>query len=252
MGRHFPNEGEALFRGKEWMFCRVDADRNDHLGEEVRRARDEVEVAQGDRIEAPRVDGEVRRGGEHPRRRADRAHLLPAFAGAAGVVGVAGFFGTSFAGVASFAGAVFGASFGGVGGVVGAVVGAVAGSQMSARGRRTENSVLGGLIGAVIGAGVGGDSANCNGQADRYDQRAYDQGGYGQYGYDQRAYGQRSAYSYDGDDRDRRYEDRRYDDRGYGDAYGYDRDGCRTVETRQRDRYGREVTRYEQVCRQGY
>ena len=138
------------------------------------------------------------------------------------------------------------------GAVVGAVVGAVAGSQMSARGRRTENSVLGGLIGAVIGAGVGGDSANCYGQADRYDQRAYDQGGYGHYGYDQRAYDQRGAYSYDGYERDRRYEDRRYDDRGYGDAYGYDRDGCRTVETRQRDRYGREVTRYEQVCRQGY
>lgn len=138
------------------------------------------------------------------------------------------------------------------GAVIGATLGAIAGSQVSARGRRTENSVLGGLIGAVIGAGVGGDSANCHGQADRYDRRAYDQGGYGQYGYDQRTYDQRGTYSYDGYERDRRYEDRRYDDRGHGDAYGYDRDGCRTVETRQRDRYGREVTRYEQVCRQGY
>lgn len=128
------------------------------------------------------------------------------------------------------------------GAVVGATLGAVVGSQMSARGRRTENSVLGGLLGAVIGAGVGGDSANCRGQADRYDQRAYDD----------RGYDQRSAYAYDGYERDSRYEDRRYDDRAYGDAYGYDRDGCRTVETRQRDRYGRVVTRYEQVCRQAY
>lgn len=129
------------------------------------------------------------------------------------------------------------------GAVVGAVLGAVAGSQMSARGRRTENSVLGGLIGAVIGAGVGGDSANCYGQADRYDQR---------YGYDQRRYDQRADYGYQGYERDRRYDDRRYDDRYAYDAYGYDQNGCRTVETRQRDRYGREVTRYEQVCRQGY
>lgn len=129
------------------------------------------------------------------------------------------------------------------GAVVGAVFGAVAGSQMSARGRRTENSVLGGLIGAVIGAGVGGDSANCHGQADRYDQR---------YGYDYRGYDQHGAYGYDGYDRDRRYDDRGYDDRYANDAYGYDQNGCRTVETRQRDRYGREVTRYEQVCRQGY
>lgn len=129
------------------------------------------------------------------------------------------------------------------GAVVGATIGAVAGSQMSARGRRTENSVLGGLLGAVIGAGVAGDSSECRAAA-RY--------GYDQRGYDQRAY----SYGYDGYNRDRRYDDRRYDDRyGYGsgyDAYGYDRNGCRTVETRDRDRYGREVTRYEQVCRQGY
>jgi len=77
------------------------------------------------------------------------------------------------------------------------------------------------------------------------------------YGYDQRGYDQRGySYGYDGYNRDRRYDDRRYDGRyGYGsgyDAYGYDQNGCRTVETRDRDRYGREVTRYEQVCRQGY
>lgn len=128
------------------------------------------------------------------------------------------------------------------GAVVGATLGAVAGSQMSARGRRTENSVLGGLIGAVIGAGVAGDSSECRAQARYYDQR----------GYDYRGYDQRGAYGY-GYDRDRRYDDRRYDDRyGAYDAYGYDQNGCRTVETRDRDRYGREVTRYEQVCRQGY
>ena len=127
------------------------------------------------------------------------------------------------------------------GAVIGATIGAVAGSQMSARGRRTENSVLGGVLGAVIGAGVGGDSANCRADA--------------RYGYDQRDY-RYGGYGYDGYSRDRRYDDRRYDDRygyGYGqDAYGYDRNGCRTVETLDRDRYGREVTRYEQVCRQGY
>lgn len=143
------------------------------------------------------------------------------------------------------------------GAVVGAAIGAIAGSQVSARGRRTENSVLGGILGAVVGAGVGGDSANCYGQADRYDQsrygydqRGYDYRGYDQRGYDQRAYDQR-GYGYNGYETDRRYGyDNRSQDRG--NAYGYDRDGCRTVETRDRDRYGRIVTRYEQVCRQGY
>jgi outer membrane lipoprotein SlyB len=133
------------------------------------------------------------------------------------------------------------------GAVIGATLGAVAGSQMSARGRRTENSVLGGLLGAVIGASVAGDSANCGGQTGYgYDQRTYDHREY-----DQRGYDQSGAYGYDGYERDRRYDGRRHDDRAY-DAYGYDRDGCRVVETRRRDRYGREVTRYEQVCRQGY
>lgn len=146
------------------------------------------------------------------------------------------------------------------GAVVGAAIGAFAGSQVSARGRRTENSVLGGILGAVVGAGVGGDSANCRGQADRYDQgrygygqRGYDQRGYDSRGYDSRGYGQ-GGYAYQGYEQDRRYDDRRYDDRtsSYGNGYGYDRDNCRTVETRSHDRYGRVVVRHEQVCSQGY
>src|SRR5690606_11010449 len=48
------------------------------------------------------------------------------------------------------------------GGVLGAAGGAVAGSQLAARGRRTEGSVLGGVLGAAIGAGVGNSSANCD------------------------------------------------------------------------------------------
>jgi len=131
------------------------------------------------------------------------------------------------------------------GAVVGATLGAVAGSQMSARGRRTENSVLGGLIGAVIGAGVGGDSANCRGQADRYDQRGYDYRGY-----DQRAYDQRGGYAYQGYERDgryddRRYEDRRYDDRAYADACSSERHGRRTVETPPPHRDGPQVPPHE-------
>lgn len=140
------------------------------------------------------------------------------------------------------------------GAVIGGAIGAIAGSQVAARGRRTEGSVLGGVLGAVVGAAVGGDSANCRGQADRYDQNryGYDQRGYDQrsYGYDQRAYDQR-GYGYDGYDRDRRYDDRRaYDYQQNG--YGYDRNGCRSVETRQQDRYGRVVVRTEQVCRERY
>lgn len=130
------------------------------------------------------------------------------------------------------------------GAVIGAAVGAIAGSQVSARGRRTEGSVLGGVLGAVVGAAVGGDSANCRGQADRYD--------YDRRGYDQRAYDQR-GYGYDGYDRDRRYDD--YDRRAYDyrqNDYGYDRNGCRIVETRTQDRYGRVVTRREEVCRDRY
>ena len=134
------------------------------------------------------------------------------------------------------------------GALIGGAIGAIAGSQVSARGRRTEGSVLGGVLGAVVGAAVGGDSANCRGQADRYDQGryGYDQRGYDQY--DRRAYDQR-GYSYDGYERDRRSD---YDRRGYdysSGGYGYDRNSCRTVETRTQDRYGRVIIRHEQICR---
>lgn len=127
------------------------------------------------------------------------------------------------------------------GAVIGATIGAIAGSQVAARGRRTEGSILGGVLGAVIGAGVGSDANRCN---TGYDQRGttYGQG----YGYNTR----RDDYRYDGYDRDDRSYG--YDSGQYRDSYGYDRNGCRTVETRDRDRRGREVTRYEQVCRQGY
>jgi hypothetical protein len=137
------------------------------------------------------------------------------------------------------------------GGVLGATIGAVAGSQLAARGRRTEGSVLGGVLGAAIGAGVGNSSANC-------DSRYRSNSGYNQpyggtyvppaYGYDNRGY------------------DRRYDD-GYGRDYreysdGYDRgytqpapdyryqntDECRLAESVIRLPDGRSETRYVRTC----
>lgn len=137
------------------------------------------------------------------------------------------------------------------GGVLGATIGAVAGSQLAARGRRTEGSVLGGVLGAAIGAGVGNSSANC-------DSRYRSSSGYSQpyggtyvppaYGYDNRGY------------------DRRYDD-GYGRDYreysdGYDRgytqpapdyryqntDECRLAESVIRLPDGRSETRYVRTC----
>ena len=139
------------------------------------------------------------------------------------------------------------------GAVIGAGIGAVAGSQLAARGRRTEGSVLGGVLGAVIGAGVGGSSGR---DCDRY---------YGQsdYRYDNDRYGYQS---YDRYDDGYRYDDR-YDDRyRYGQTYEYDRSyssryqsgygpdsyGCRTIETQARTRDGRLVTRYEQSCPDRY
>jgi uncharacterized protein YcfJ len=128
------------------------------------------------------------------------------------------------------------------GATIGAGVGAVAGSQLAARGRRTEGSILGGVLGAFVGGAVGNDSSR---DCDRYDNGAYSYGndGYGRYD---------SRY-------DSRYEDQRYDDR-YDDRYRYedrsgyrsDRYGCRTVSTQSRDWNGRLVTRYEEVCDSGY
>ncbi len=129
---------------------------------------------------------------------------------------------------------------------VGATFGAVVGSQMGARGRRTEGSVLGALIGGALGAAVSSDSARrCDG--------GYS--GHVRYGYDNRGYSDQSRYGYD----DRGYDnqaygdpyraDDRYDDRGYqyqpDDRY---RSDCRPVAVRARDNYGRTVTRYQQTC----
>ena len=50
----------------------------------------------------------------------------------------------------------------GTGALVGAGAGAVIGSQLAARGRRTEGSILGGVLGAVIGGTAGrGSSIQC-------------------------------------------------------------------------------------------
>lgn len=143
---------------------------------------------------------------------------------------------------------------------VGATLGAVAGSQLAARGRRTEGSILGGVLGAVVGAAVGGSSARDCGDQARYDYR-YDQSGYGQPRYDDRSrYGSQAPYSesYGYQSYDRGY-DRDYDrsyQSGYGQsAYGqsgYSQTGCRTVEVRSRTYDGRYVTRYEQSCPDRY
>lgn len=114
------------------------------------------------------------------------------------------------------------------GATIGAGVGAIAGSQLAARGRRSEGSILGGVLGAVIGGSVGNDSAA---RCEDYDRSRYG------YSYDNRGYQYDRGYS---DRYDDRYRYERYDDRS--------RYGCRTVETRGRDWNGRVVTRYEEVC----
>lgn len=131
----------------------------------------------------------------------------------------------------------------GAGAVIGGALGAVAGSQMAARGRRTEGSILGGVLGAVVGAGVGNSSgARCD---SAYDQSRYS-GGYGYQGYQTYdRYDDRASDRYYDDRSDYRRYDDRYDDRSY--SYSDSR-SCRTVETRTRDYNGRLVTRSEQVC----
>jgi len=90
----------------------------------------------------------------------------------------------------------------GAGAVIGAGAGAVVGSQLAARGRRTEGSILGGVLGAVIGGSVGRGSSDRCYENQGYGQPAYSQQGYGQQGYGQQGYGQQPVYQ-------------GYDNRGY-------------------------------------
>ena len=142
----------------------------------------------------------------------------------------------------------------GAGLTIGAGLGAVAGSQLAARGRRTEGSILGGVLGAVIGGAVG-RASNENCQSSGYDYR-YDQSGYqnapaysGSYdrGYQQPVYDDR--YQDDRYSDDRYYDDRQsgYASSGYGYSQGYEQT-CRTVQTTRRDSYGRLITQTRQVC----
>ena len=126
------------------------------------------------------------------------------------------------------------------GATFGAALGAVAGSQIAARGRRTEGSLLGGVVGAFLGAGVGSGSQSqaCAG---------YDQQGHGQQGYGD-AWARDDRYADDRRDAYARDPYARNDDYGYS---AYDRRGaqdCRVVRIREQDRYGRTVTRSERFC----
>jgi len=97
----------------------------------------------------------------------------------------------------------------GSGAIIGGGLGAVAGSQLAARGRRTEGSVLGAVVGGLIGGAVGNNaSGNCYGDDYRYDDRN-DR-------YDSR-YDTSDRYR---DDRYDRYSDNRYDDRYASGGYG--------------------------------
>lgn len=118
----------------------------------------------------------------------------------------------------------------GAGALIGGGAGAVIGSQLAARGRRTEGSILGGVLGAVVGGAAGRSSSDrC------YDRGSYDYGDRGGYqGYSQSyAYGGRQVY-YDRDGYGPysapRYDDRRYDDR-------YDRYDRRDVQISPDGRY---------------
>ncbi len=141
----------------------------------------------------------------------------------------------------------------GAGVTIGAGLGAVAGSQLAARGRRTEGSILGGVLGAVIGGAVGrasNDNCQSSGYNYRYDQSGYQNApAYSSYdrGYQQPVYDDR--YQDDRYSDDRYYDDRRdgYAASSYGYNQGYEQT-CRTVQTTRRDSYGRLITQTRQVC----
>lgn len=163
----------------------------------------------------------------------------------------------------------------GAGAVIGAGAGAVIGSQLAARGRRTEGSILGGVLGAVVGSAAGrGSGDQCYGYRDDYrdgyayspNPPAYSSG----YGYSQ-SYGHSPSYS-SGYSYGSSYGGGSvyYDENGYGpyssdprhgDRYGsgggyydrddrgrYDNDGCRLAESRIRLPDGRSETRYVRTC----
>jgi len=158
----------------------------------------------------------------------------------------------------------------GTGAVVGAGAGAVIGSQLAARGRRTEGSILGGVLGAVVGASAGrgsgsnacygyGSSSSYYGQDYSYSPNppAYSSG----YGYSSGSYYSQPApaqgYYYDENGYGPyasapAYPDPRYDDRygdNYSSGYGYsNRDGGRLAESRIRLPDGRTETRYVRTC----
>lgn len=149
------------------------------------------------------------------------------------------------------------------GAVIGGGLGAVAGSQMAARGRRTEGSILGAVVGAMVGAAAGSSSNRSSPYCDngyygdsryQYDNRYYSNDRYDNRAYDNR-YGGYNDQRYYGNDRyngrystgsSSYYGDRSYS--GYGNSYGGSSYGCTRVESTSRDRYGRLVTTYREVC----
>ena len=139
----------------------------------------------------------------------------------------------------------------GAGATIGALGGAVAGSQLAARGRRTEGSILGGVLGAVVGGAVGRSSSdNCRSYDSDYRYSGYDNRDYAyDRGYDDRYYDDR--YRDDYYDRNSGYYNS-YPSSSYGSNYGYVSSGysssCRSVQTTRQTYNGRTVTEYREVC----
>lgn len=149
-----------------------------------------------------------------------------------------------------------------LGALIGAGIGATVGSQVSARGHRTDGSVLGGALGALGGAAVGSNTAACRSGVQQpygapratYDDRDAPYA-------DSRAYAPApSVREYGGDDDADRIERQRYD-RGGDWAYGrrgerlrvveerrISADGCTVAESPVYMPDGRTQMRYVRVC----
>lgn len=139
------------------------------------------------------------------------------------------------------------------GGLVGATIGAIAGSQIAARGRRTEGSILGGVLGAAVGAGVGRGQAACSPSYDnRYDNRYGGSYGY----YEQSDYGRPYDQGYYEPNYRTRVYEQPYNDRDYGypvQDRGYQNaDQCRLAESVIRLPDGRTENRYVRTCPDEY